>query len=74
MQPDCSYQYVSDRPPKARKIAFRNPRRKTRGMNPRPPKAFVRVDIADAAKHSLIQQQSLDARAPPRQSPHELRE
>ena len=34
-----------------------------RWMNLRFPQAFIRIDIADAAQHALVQQERLDPRA-----------
>ncbi len=41
-------------------------------MNFRAPKAFIRVDIPDTAQHALVQQQSLDSRAPSANSAREF--
>ena len=35
-----------------------------RRMDPGPPKALIRIDIANATQHALVQQQRLDPRAP----------
>src|SRR5712692_9614846 len=41
-------------------------------MNFRSPQAFIRVNVADTAKHALVQEQRLDARAPPADSADKL--
>src|SRR5947208_10458572 len=39
-------------------------RAELRGMNLRPPQAFIGVNVAHAAEHALVQKQRLDARVP----------
>ncbi len=58
-------QNILQRAPQRLSFFPAQPGSQSRWMNFRSPQALVRIDIAHAAQHALVQKESLDPRAPP---------
>src|SRR3989454_10658929 len=63
-QPDRAFQDFPQRAAQAFRLTMRELRAMPRRVNLCPPQAFIRIDVSYSAQNVLIEQQSLDPRAP----------